>query len=789
MKSGRYTVKELFSEGDIGYFCIPEIQRDYVWGEEQVRPFVERILKSMGKTHSPIPVEIPGAHRRAYALFLEQSNRYNIGFIYAYFDRAIPERFFLIDGQQRLTSLYLFLAVLAAKDMTNCTIFKSRYFRPYVSSDKQNDVVNCRDYQLKVDYKVRETSHTVLQHLVYDLAIANHPNYINDILKGNWNWYASPRPAWWQLRFENDLTVKSLFSNASLIASIINNRNSCPYALTDVFSYLEDSVEVWYFDTNLSQQGEELYVYMNSRGEQLSYNENRRAACLALCEDILEKKKYAREWDQTLQNNFWKWRDRNPSADKGLDLFLHTVEMFSMLSEENKTLEERGNAWVDFVVKGNCVDCMASTEIMDEYFLYSKAIVGYGRLLKGQIEDKMTCFLRGEWADSQQKQIDTIRIFVALEMLKGMDEPADELKMKFDNCRIFFRNLYRHAPVINSPKDNIVHFLRLARLCRDYALDILALATDVEIKNPLITPEEKWRLRLLTMRKRNYGEDDVRKVLELLDNISEPQLLRGEASILFAVAFDGDMENIINQCAQLDYDILHDKLTHAKEVFCRHFSFDALPETVRILLLYGVCYIQSWRGVRFPCDLGLYKGNWTDTWYARVKPDDFLNVNRRIVSFLRDNGKVPNSIDEIHGYFKFLQEIATSDDAGRKVFTMIWNDGWTQGRFRVNDFGIPEFKTSRSMLLYLSEELRKGAWFNGIQLNIDYGKDENGKVRIEVSIPGKEGENNGTLSIPMRQEGDWEQIELNDIIKSFRTTGTLYLPQQSSEEEIMPEKS
>ena len=120
---------------------------------------------------------------------------------------------------------------------------------------------------------------------------------------------------------------------------------------------------------------------------------------------------------------------------------------------------------------------------------------------------------------------------------------------------------------------------------------------------------------------------------------------------------------------------------------------------------------------------------------------------------------------------------------------MIWNDGWTQGRFRVNDFGIPEFKTSRSMLLYLSEELRKGAWFNGIQLNIDYGKDENGKVRIEVSIPGKEGENNGTLSIPMRQEGDWEQIELNDIIKSFRTTGTLSLPQQSSEEEIMPEKS
>ena len=178
MKSGRYTVKELFCEGDIGYFCIPEVQRDYVWSEGQVRPFVEGILKSVGKTHSPIPVEIPEAHRRAYCTFLAQSNRYNIGFIYAYFDRAIPERFFLIDGQQRLTSLYLFLAALAAKDTTNCTIFRSRYFRPYVSSDNPKVLIDCRDYQLKVDYKVRETSHTVLQHLIFDLTTSNHPDYI-----------------------------------------------------------------------------------------------------------------------------------------------------------------------------------------------------------------------------------------------------------------------------------------------------------------------------------------------------------------------------------------------------------------------------------------------------------------------------------------------------------------------------------------------------------------------------------------------------------------------------------
>jgi hypothetical protein len=170
------------------------------------------------------------------------------------------------------------------------------------------------------------------------------------------------------------------------------------------------------------------------------------------------------------------------------------------------------------------------------------------------------------------------------------------------------------------------------------------------------------------MRNKNFGADDVHKVLDLLDNISEPQVLRGEASILFSVAFDGDMESILKQCAELDFNDLQDKLTQAKEVVYRHFNFDALPETVRKLLLYGVCHKQFGRGVWYPYDLGLNKANWTDTWYARLKPDDLLNVNRQIVSFLRNNGNTPNGIDEIDDHFKLLQEIASSEDAGRKVF-------------------------------------------------------------------------------------------------------------------------
>jgi uncharacterized protein with ParB-like and HNH nuclease domain len=35
MKAGKYSVRELFVNSYIDQIIIPEIQRDYVWGEEQ----------------------------------------------------------------------------------------------------------------------------------------------------------------------------------------------------------------------------------------------------------------------------------------------------------------------------------------------------------------------------------------------------------------------------------------------------------------------------------------------------------------------------------------------------------------------------------------------------------------------------------------------------------------------------------------------------------------------------------------------------------------------------------
>lgn len=91
-------------------FIIPEIQREYVWGSREncesiLKPFLEQI-----KNNALVDDHCRYAHG--------QENQH-IGFLYSYrpqYIRDISSRIsdeYLIDGQQRFTSLFLLLLVRA----------------------------------------------------------------------------------------------------------------------------------------------------------------------------------------------------------------------------------------------------------------------------------------------------------------------------------------------------------------------------------------------------------------------------------------------------------------------------------------------------------------------------------------------------------------------------------------------------------------------------------------------------------------------------------------------------
>jgi uncharacterized protein with ParB-like and HNH nuclease domain len=116
MKAGKYSVRELFVNSYIDQIIIPEIQRDYVWGEEQIIGLLESVLEDYNKyKNGEVPLESNDLEIKALFKDFYKKQKYssNIGFLYAYNDPEYVGKYFLIDGQQRITTVYLLLLALS----------------------------------------------------------------------------------------------------------------------------------------------------------------------------------------------------------------------------------------------------------------------------------------------------------------------------------------------------------------------------------------------------------------------------------------------------------------------------------------------------------------------------------------------------------------------------------------------------------------------------------------------------------------------------------------------------
>ena len=90
MKMEALSVRDILSTQDI---VIPEIQREYVWGNN--KQLLEQFIRDITTAGTDI----------------------NVGFLYSYMpEQASHSTCFLIDGQQRFTTLVLILYYLSIKE-------------------------------------------------------------------------------------------------------------------------------------------------------------------------------------------------------------------------------------------------------------------------------------------------------------------------------------------------------------------------------------------------------------------------------------------------------------------------------------------------------------------------------------------------------------------------------------------------------------------------------------------------------------------------------------------------
>lgn len=274
-------------------FIIPEIQREYVWGskdnsERILKPFLESIKS--------------GAHVDEHCHYAHGLENVHMGFLYSYkpqYIKDITDRItdeYLIDGQQRFTSLFLLLFVRAVRENRLVDF---------------NNLIRWEDGNIAFDYKVRQLTHQFVKDLVCH--VQNGGNQVlNDVVEGNY-------PCWLMDDYLQDTTISNMIGALKCISAVFGNDEDLYY------DYLLTRIHFWHFKTDVTSQGEELYITMNSRGEELSDNEVQKARKLKVANQL----EWGPRWEEW-QTFFWRNRTKggakNVDADKGFNNLLFCVE-------------------------------------------------------------------------------------------------------------------------------------------------------------------------------------------------------------------------------------------------------------------------------------------------------------------------------------------------------------------------------------------------------------------------------------------------------------------------------
>lgn len=569
MKNDNYTILEMFEYRDLDQLVIPEIQRDYVWGKNEVLDLLESIKDGFKVENEDIPY---------------------LGFIYAYNDKDYAYKYFLIDGQQRMTTVYLILLA--------CYQLIKKEIPDYLFDN----------YKLKLDYKVRQATHDFLTDFVKHCQ--NYPNT---------NKIKFEDQVWFHEDYENDKTIKNIAQNYNAIIEWLNLLGQ--ENISDFLDFVENKVEISYFDIKNGRQSEDLYIYMNSRGRQLEANESLKAKFLDRIEEEKEKLLWGEKWENW-QDFFWKHRGNNPDADNSFNEFLSRIQIINMCSLEINS-RDISNFAIDSDNKKIIIDSLPKTLYeIERYFESYKWLVESEQVKAFFKKYESVNFLTN--TPYTGKQIYYLRILPIISLLSRINLRDEAIVVRFIR---FFHNIARKS---NVGKD-IANQLPIAiRLTLEYSkktkeiYDVCDLIEYQKGRTVIINDEEVLKLRLYKEPPANLN----RKELEDLFWAAEDHSI-----------FNGEMMFFLNEYYLKDQNIF-DLSGYKKtwNIFLELFNKEKSnnSQITRALLYYG----NTWERVT-PFYYNNYNcQNWN--WLVRVEAGKYL------LTMLKDmHGKSTDHLDYI----------------------------------------------------------------------------------------------------------------------------------------------
>ncbi|MGB4655346.1 MAG: DUF262 domain-containing HNH endonuclease family protein [Bacteroidales bacterium] len=251
IKTGKTYIKDIFEQ----WYRIPEYQRPYVWGKDEVLDLLDDI---------------------SYAAEQTPNSDYFLGsFVYQHKKASDEQKFVendLLDGQQRITTIFLLFAVVRdietkKKRKENC----QKYI--YQEEDKDTNTPE----RIRLLYKIRPEVEKFIDEYV------RPENSIND------KWEDIKRIA----NEGKDVSIKNMATAIVNIKGFFEEKNN----IDVFFPYLLQYVMMIYVYSEQLEDAFRLFTILNDRGVKLRNSDILKAQNLQFVPDA-ERMKYGAKWEE-----------------------------------------------------------------------------------------------------------------------------------------------------------------------------------------------------------------------------------------------------------------------------------------------------------------------------------------------------------------------------------------------------------------------------------------------------------------------------------------------------------
>lgn len=294
IKSDKLYIKDIFKK----WYRIPEYQRPYVWGKDQINDLLDDI--SFAQQNDANAEYFLGS-----IVFQTDTNDIGVD---------------LLDGQQRLTTLFLITAVIRDLGQKNEQLNKVCQEIIYQEGNEYEDIPE----RIRIIFDIRKEV----------------KDFVDKYIKTNGN-LLDLNALSQELKKTKDLSIKNMINAIFEIKKYFTRENSID--IKDFFKYLNTKVLMIYVSSSSLEDAFKLFTVMNDRGIKLRNSDILKAMNLREVSNS-QMKRYAEEWE-SIENYF----------EEDFDIFLSHLRTILVKEKARKNLLDEFEEHIYFT-KGNKED-------------------------------------------------------------------------------------------------------------------------------------------------------------------------------------------------------------------------------------------------------------------------------------------------------------------------------------------------------------------------------------------------------------------------------------------------